>query len=169
MVNTGMNSITLLLACWMAAFGDPAPAFTMKDLSGKTVSLSDYRGKVVVIDFWATWCVPCRESFPAINRVLDKYKGDTSVVFLFVDTRERVSDPIGFIHQFLSENHYPFRVILDPPGEPNYKAFGMAGIPTQFIIDGQGLVRYKLEGYDPRLTDEQAADALSRLIETSRR
>src|ERR1700754_1863990 len=51
----------------------PAPDFSLKDLNGKTVSLADYKGKTLVIDFWATWCVPCRESFPAVKMVMDKY------------------------------------------------------------------------------------------------
>lgn len=162
-----MNAILFLLM----SFGmlGPAPDFHMKDLNGKTVSLADYRGKVLVVDFWATWCVPCRESFPAVRMALDKYKGDTSVAFLFVDTRERMDDPAGAVRQFLSDSGYPFKVLLDPPGEPYYKQFGMAGIPTQFVIDGHGMVRFKHEGYDPRLTPEEAAAALSRMIEASRR
>jgi thiol-disulfide isomerase/thioredoxin len=160
-----MNGSILFLVC-LLTFGDPS--FVMKDLDGKTVSLADYRGKVVVVDFWATWCVPCRESFPALRRVLDKYKGDTSVAFLFIDTRESTTNPVLAIRAFLSENNYPFRVLLDPPGAPFYKQFGMAGIPTQFVIDARGMVRFKHEGYDPRLTDDAAAAELVGTIEASR-
>lgn len=165
-----MNAILfILMGLFSSAPFGPAPDFHMKDLNGKTVSLEDFRGKVVVVDFWATWCVPCREAFPGLKLALDKYKGDTSVVFLFVDTRERVSDPVGLIRQFLSSNNYPFTVLLDPSGEPYYNRFGMAGIPTQFVIDGQGMIRFKHEGYDPRLTSEEAAAEMSRMIESSRR
>lgn len=67
----------------------PAPHFILKDLNGKTVSLSDYKGKTLVLEFWATWCPYCRKSFPSTQLLLNKYKDDANVKFLFIDTREK--------------------------------------------------------------------------------
>jgi len=74
------------------ALNAAAPDFRLKDMSGKDVTLSSLKGKVVVLDFWATWCVPCHENFPAVQKVVDHYKNDQNVVFLFIDTREKSAD-----------------------------------------------------------------------------
>src|ERR1700749_3607746 len=71
---------------------DKAPNFILKDINGKTVSLADYKGKVLILDFWATWCVPCRNSFPAVKMAVEKYKNDPDVKILFSDTRETESN-----------------------------------------------------------------------------
>jgi len=151
-----------------------APAFTIKDLNGKEVKLSDYKGKVLVIDFWASWCVPCHESFPSMQKVVSQYAGNPNVAFLFINTREKSADPKKSAIADIRKNHYNFYVALDErdmDGGQNkyYKQFGMLGIPTQFIIDKEGFIRYKVEGYDPRKTDDQAADDLAKLIENAKK
>jgi len=153
---------------------DKAPDFVLKDINGKTVSLVDYKGKVLILDFWATWCVPCRESFPAVQKVLNKYKDDSAVSFLFIDTREKTDNYIDLIKKFLDENHYTFKVILDekgPEGIPNktYKQYVMPGIPTKFIIDKNGIIRFKVIGFNPNMTEEDVVKELSGMIETARK
>jgi peroxiredoxin len=157
-----------------ATVNNAAPAFTLKDMAGKTVSLSDYKGKVVVLDFWATWCVPCRNSFPAVQATINKYKNDKDVVFLFVDTREKVDNYKELITKFLEDTHYDFRVLLDEHNEDGrqgklYKEYAMPGIPTKYIIDKNGVIRFMNIGFMPGRTDEQVSDELSKEIETAKK
>jgi peroxiredoxin len=151
----------------------PAPNFSLKDLDGKTVSLSDYKGKVLVLDFWATWCVPCRDSFPATQLVMDKYKNDANVAFLFIDTRETSEDSKDLIRTFLAENHYPFKVIMDEKGANGvqnliYKKYVMPGIPTKYIIDSKGIIRFQSVGFNPDITDGEVVKEMSTMIESTR-
>lgn len=152
------------------AINQPAPDFKLKDLSGGTVSLSSLRGKVVILDFWATWCVPCHENFPSMKLIKDHYKADPNVVFLFIDTREKAPGYVQLAKADMKKHNYDFHVIFDEPGADGkqnkyYNTLGMAGIPTQFIIDRQGIIKYKLVGFDPRLTDQERLANSIKLID----
>ena len=152
----------------------PAPAFTLKDLSGKSISLSDYKGKIIVIDFWATWCVPCRESFPAVKLAMDKYKDNDDVKFLFIDTREVGKDYKTLVEKFLKDTGYSFEVLFDEhskDGKMNkyYLKYVMPGIPTKIFIDRQGIVRAKAIGFQPGQTAEEGAKNISMEIENLRK
>jgi thiol-disulfide isomerase/thioredoxin len=81
----------------------PAPAFSLVDLEGNKVSLAELKGKVVILDFWATWCAPCKKSFPAMQKALDKYKADPNVRFLFIDTWERIPEPKKAVQPLLQK------------------------------------------------------------------
>src|SRR5690554_8083345 len=81
---------------------EPAPDFTLEDLEGNTVSLKDLEGKVVVLDFWATWCAPCIKSFPAMQMAVNKYKDDPEVEFLFINTWEQRDEPKDMIQQLMT-------------------------------------------------------------------
>jgi thiol-disulfide isomerase/thioredoxin len=152
------------------ALNQPAPAFSLKDINGKTVSLSDYKGKTLVIDFWATWCVPCRNSFPAVKMVIEKYKNDPGVKFLFIDTRETEANYKDLAKKFIAENQYPFYTVFDEMSEDGkmnatYKKFVMPGIPTKYFIDGKGLIKYKSVGFVPDQTAAETAADIEELIE----
>lgn len=152
----------------------PAPDFSLKDLNGKTVSLADYKGKTLIIDFWATWCVPCRESFPAVKLVMDKYKNDPDVKFLFIDTREKVTDYVPLVKKFLADNQYPFYVVSDETGpdgkmDKTYLKYIMPGIPTKYIIDKNGFIRSKHVGFVPDQKPEDAAKDLEEHIEAAKK
>ena len=131
-----------------------APDFELMDLNGNTVSLKDLHGKVVFLDFWATWCGPCLASFPTMQRVLDKYKSNEDVVFLFVNTMEKSMDGNQRkekIVQILKKNKLNFQVLLDQQVNGKYdlvNRFKVSGIPAQFVIDKKGQVRFALKGFD---------------------
>ncbi|MCK7555521.1 redoxin domain-containing protein [Chitinophaga sedimenti] len=148
-----------------------APAFEVKDITGKTVSLADFKGKTIVIDFWATWCGPCKKSFPAMQLAVNKYKNDPNVKFLFVHTWERGTEtPQKDAADYPAQNKYSFDLYMDTKDEKSQKnpavsAFEVTGIPTKFIIDGKGNIRFNVVGFSGAGGDESAATELATMIE----
>jgi thiol-disulfide isomerase/thioredoxin len=127
----------------------PAPDFNLKDFDGNYVKLSDLKGKVVVVDFWATWCGPCKMSFPALQKVVNKYKDNPDIVILALDTWERektAADKEKKVKDFIAQNNYSFKVLFDE-GDIVSK-YGVTGIPTKFIIDKKGMMQFKTIGFD---------------------
>jgi thiol-disulfide isomerase/thioredoxin len=139
-----------------------APAFTLKDLEGNTVSLSDFKGKIVVIDFWATWCAPCKASFPAMQKILQRHP---EVKFLFIDTQEKPGGAVERVKNYIVQNKYPFHVLMDTPtpGNPQIfqvmSSFKVEGIPMKFVIDAKGKQKFFSVGFtsDTELINELEA------------
>lgn len=149
-----------------------APDFKVKDVNGKTVSLADFKGKTIVLDFWATWCGPCVASFPAMQMALNRYVNDPSVKFLFIHTWEHVADPLADATSFLAKRNYEFDLYIDAidPGtkrSPAAAAFDVKGIPAKFIIDGNGKVRFKVSGFEGK--DEAVAEEVVQMVEMARK
>lgn len=135
----------------------PIELFAMKDLDGNTVDLSRMKGKILVLDFWATWCAPCKASFPGMQMAVDKYADDENVEFFFIATMETNPDYKAEIRKFLKSKGFNMNVLLDNTAQgaksndvvySRYcKDFHFSGIPQKLIVDGDGYLRYRSTGY----------------------
>jgi len=123
----------------------PAPAFSLQDINGKTHTLAEYRGKVVLVNFWATWCPPCRQEMPSIEKLYLSMKGRPFEV-LALDQGETLNQVFSYMGQLDPSPTFP--VLLDAKSEAA-NAFGVMGIPTTYLIDKQGfIVRQAVGGRD---------------------
>lgn len=149
-----------------------APDFKLTDLKGKQVSLHDFSGKVVVLDFWATWCIPCKLAFPMMRDLMKEYAKDPSVVFLFVHTQE-AGEPKQVIEEvkaYLKDTKYPFRVLMDLKEQSTKKSpvagkYNINSIPAKFIIDPKGNIRFREVGGN---RDRAALNELKAKIEMAK-
>jgi thiol-disulfide isomerase/thioredoxin len=114
--------------------GQPAPAFTLPREGGGTLSLADFAGKVVYVDFWASWCGPCRESFPWMNEMLSRY-GDKGLQIVAVNVDAKSADA----SRFLSEVPARFPVVFDGAGKTP-ALYAIKGMPTSYLVGADGRV-----------------------------
>jgi len=128
----------------------PAPGFTLKDLEGQKTRLADLKGKVALIHFWATWCGPCVNAMPHVQGLYKKY-ADEDVIVLGINSWERDHDKV---EPFLKKLDITYKVLLDSDNKV-IDEYRVSGIPTFFIIDKKGIIRYAYTGFSQGVEDIQ--------------
>lgn len=114
----------------------PAPELTLTDSQGVSRSLADYRGQVVLVNLWATWCPPCKEEMPTLQGFYDAHKADGFVIIAIND-----GDPTADVLKFVEDYELTFPVWLDPTYIATEKAFNTLNLPTSFVIDREGTIQ----------------------------
>jgi thiol-disulfide isomerase/thioredoxin len=131
-------------------------------LDGAPLKISDWKGKVVFVDYWATWCGPCIKSFPALQKLYERYKDNPNVVIAAVNVWERSKDRATTVRDFLGKNKYiTFPIYMDPTDSVVSK-YGVTGIPSKFILGKDGRIQFKEVGMMP---EEQFLEETSNKIE----
>lgn len=129
--------------------GSRAPDFTLGSIQGDSISLSALRGKVVVVEFWATWCPPCRESIPDLNKIYEKFRGrNFELLAISVD---KGGDAPSSLKAFVNEYGVMYPVLWDDKNVNSL--YNVSGIPVMFIIDKEGYVVKKHTGFAPGLSE----------------
>lgn len=136
--------------------GSSLPDFSGKDLEGQEISSADLRGKVVLVDIWATWCQPCAKEMPGYQKLLDHYgKQGFVVIGLKFNVMKDTEDPLHFARRL--GVHYPLVVVTD---EIAQKFGGVEGLPTTMLYDRQGKLRKKVIGFEYTAVFEDALKPL---------
>jgi peroxiredoxin len=140
----------------------PAPGFTLPDLERGKVSLKDFRGKLLMLNFWASWCVPCREEMPAMERLYQKYR-DHGFVILGVNVKDDKKSAISFVREL----KITFPIGFDPNGDVGL-LYGAWGLPATYLIDANGIALARAWGpadwYSPG-----ARDLIEALLDAQKR
>ncbi len=154
--------VKMLAELRKSMLSEKAPSFALLDLEGKKVDISDLKGKVVVVDFWATWCGPCIASFPGMQKMVNKYRDNPNVKFVFIDTWEQGEKKEKNASDFITSKKYTFHVLMDNDNKV-VEQFKVNGIPAKFVIDKEGVIRYKAVGFDG--SDDKLVSELTAMIE----
>jgi peroxiredoxin len=150
--------ILIVLVGWKLLFaGDTGPAaeWELKDINGKVIKLSDFKGKVVILDFWATWCPPCRAEIPSFVELQDAYKNKgVQIIGISLD-----QDGAAVLKPFIEKNKINYPIVI---GTPKVTADygGVEGIPTTFIIDKTGKIVAKHVGLTEKSEFEKEIEPL---------
>lgn len=136
-----------------AELGEPAPAFALQDAAGRVVALESLRGRVVYVDFWASWCGPCKRSFPWMNEIHKRYADQgLTVVAINVDKKREDAE------RFLARLPAQFTVVYDPSGATP-AAWKAKSMPSSYLVDAKGTVTMIESGF----RDERAAEVEERI------
>lgn len=138
-------------------FPRPAPNFTVKNLSGETATLEKFRGKVVLLDFWATWCKPCVKSMPALQQLHERYSGRGFTV-LGVSTDVNAEKVVP---RFIAKRKISYPIFLDSETEPAWEKYRVIVVPMLFLIDRKGQIVQQWTGeIDPQAVERALSGVL---------
>jgi len=130
-----------------------APDFILKDLNDKSVKLSDYRGKIVILNFWAVWCKYCKIEMPELNELNKIITKDNDVVLLAIDVQESTTT----VKSYLDSNNISLNVLMDSDGAVAQN-YGITGYPTTFVVNRDGSVYTKISGATDKKTLQDIID-----------
>jgi len=137
-----------------------APDFTLPDLKGNMVSLNDYRGKIVIVDFWATWCLPCRKTLPELAKLDKKYR-EKGVVILGLSLDSPESYDNKYISDFKDSYGVGYQILrADKKVQESYLGTENPRIPTLFLIDKKGKIVMKHEGFEMEDIEKEVQELL---------
>jgi thiol-disulfide isomerase/thioredoxin len=131
--------------------GQAAPKFKLPDLKGREFALDQYKGKVVLLDFWATWCGPCRMTMPLLEKLQHEFPNDLTLLAI------NLQDPEDVVRDYIRENNISSQVLLDKEGSVG-QTYGTDSIPMQILIDKNGITRYVQLGFNPRMASVLRAE-----------
>jgi thiol-disulfide isomerase/thioredoxin len=132
-----------------------APDFTLKTLDGQEITLSKLKGKVVLLDFWATWCAPCRESIPHLIHLYKTY-GEKGFEVIGMNVDRGDADTVA---RFVKSMDIPYPTVVTP--EEVSRNFGVTGLPTAVLVDKQGMIREKIVGFNAAAVTAKVTDLTS--------
>lgn len=156
-----MSLLVFVAPLYAVDLGRPAPDFERADIKDQKIKLSKYIGKVVYLDFWASWCVPCRETFPFMNQLQEKYgKDGFEIVAVNIDTKRPDAD------KFLAQFPAVFTVLFDPQ-RAVAKSYELKGLPTSFLIDRTGNLISTHLGFQKERAGELEAHIAKALADSS--
>lgn len=128
-----------------AAKGKLAPEITLNNLNGQTVKLSDYRGKIVILNFWASWCPPCKSEMPELNEAAREFASGADAVLLTVNLTDGSRETVDKARKYIADNNYSMTVLLDTQSKAA-NAYNITSIPTTYVIDKQGIIINSIVG-----------------------
>jgi len=175
-----LGAFALVLTAWVARDfyqplipGTRAPGFEVPDLSGQPVSLKEHRGKVVLVNIWATWCPPCREEMPSMQRLYEEFQDEEfEILAISVDAPAGTIGPGGKrggnVEEFTNSMGLTFPVLHDPSGQMQF-VYQTTGLPESFLLDRDGVIQRRIAGgtmwdaeqhkqFIRRLLDEASSD-----------
>ncbi|WP_339700193.1 TlpA disulfide reductase family protein [Algoriphagus aquimarinus] len=144
---------SILLSCCYSSLAQnlelrnqPSPTFELLSYSGVEFKLEDAKDKVIVLDFWSTWCAPCIKAFPAMIEVEKSFSSDNDVIFLYVNSLEVKGKTSDNVFDFLQKRGLDINFYKDN-NDVVSEAFGVTGLPVKIVIDKSGIVRYMDSGF----------------------